>query len=106
MSELTQSLERALQDVVAMKNMELPLVEREDMPTKTYYVPNSDYKLIEQLTEIRKKKNMSQTEMARLTGIKQQAVSRTENKEHSPSLKLFCEMANVLGYDLELVKRI
>ena len=30
--------------------------------------------------------------------------SRTENKEHSPSLKLFYSMVNALGYDLKLVK--
>ena len=30
--------------------------------------------------------------------------TNTENKEHSPSLKLFYSMVNALGYDLQIVK--
>lgn len=105
MSELTESLERALQDVIAMQNSELPLTKRENMPAPTYYVSDRDEKLIYKLTEIRKKENISQTELANMLGVKQQSISRTEKNEHSPSLKLFCEMAYALGYNLELVKQ-
>jgi len=47
---------------------------------------------------------MTQSRLAELTGSSQQAISRAENKEHSPLLKLFYCMANALGYDLKLVK--
>lgn len=104
MSELTESLERALADAVALKKGELPLTKRENFETESYYVPTSDEKLIDQLTEIRKDENISQTQLAELIGVKQQAISRTEKKENSPSLKLFCEMVYALGYDIKLVK--
>ena len=48
---------------------------------------------------------MSQSRLAELTGNKQQAISRTENKEHSPSLMLFYSMVNALGYDLQIIKK-
>ena len=51
-----------------------------------------------------KEQNISQSQLAKLTGNKQQAISRMENKEHSPSLKLFYSMVNALGYELKLVK--
>ncbi|MCR5702338.1 MAG: helix-turn-helix domain-containing protein [Lachnospiraceae bacterium] len=75
------------------------------MPAKTYYVPESDSDLIDRFVELRKKEKISQTKLAELTGSKQQAISRTENKEHSPSLKLFCSMVAALGYEIELVKK-
>jgi len=48
---------------------------------------------------------MSQRKLAELTGNKQQAISRTENKECSPYLKMFYSMVNALGYELQIVKR-
>lgn len=40
-----------------------------------------------------------------MTGNKQQAISRAENNMHSPSLRLFCNMVNALGYEIEIVKK-
>ena len=39
------------------------------------------------------------------TNTKQQAISRIEKKEHSPSLKLFYSLVHALGYNLKIVKR-
>ena len=61
--------------------------------------------LIQEVTKLRKEKNISQNKLAELTGNKQQAISRMEKNEHSPSLKLFCNMVNALGYDIKLVKQ-
>lgn len=104
MSELSESLERALQDVIAMKSGELPMRERNGMPALTYYIPNDDEKLIDKFIELRKENNISQAELAEKIKVKQQAISRTERKENSPSLKLFCEMINALGYEIQIVK--
>ena len=54
---------------------------------------------------LRKEQNMSQNKLAELTGNKQQAISRLEKNEHSPSLKLFYSIVNALGYDIKLVKQ-
>ncbi len=60
--------------------------------------------LIDEMISIRKEKNISQTELANITGNKQQAISRLEKKENSPSLKSFLNTLNALGYDLQLVR--
>ena len=75
------------------------------MPAPTFIAVEMERKLIDEIVEIRKKQNMSQSKLAELTGNKQQAISRTENKEHSPSLKLVYSMVNALGYEIKLVKK-
>lgn len=75
------------------------------MPAPTFIASDKEKELIDELINLRKEQNVSQSELARLTGNKQQAISRLENKEHSPSLKLFYSMVNALGYDLQIVKR-
>ena len=99
-----EDIERGLLEAIAMEKGEIPIVEKEGMPAPTFVAADKEKKLIEELVRIRKEQNVSQSQLAKLTGSKQQAISRTENKEHSPSLKLFYCMANALGYDLQLVK--
>lgn len=105
MSKLYNSLEQSLIEAIAIEKGELPLVKRENFETDSYYVPNNEEKLIDRLTEIRKEEKISQTKLAEMIGVKQQAISRTEKKENCPSLKLFCEMVYALGYDIRLVKK-
>ena len=45
------------------------------------------------------------SELAKMIGSKQQAISRLEKNEHSPSLKLFYSVVSALGYDLQIVKK-
>lgn len=95
---------QGLLEAVAIDKGEIPLVEKENMPASTFVAVDMEKKLIDEVIQIRKEQNMSQSKLAELTGNKQQAISRTENKEHSPSLKLFYSMVNALGYDIKLVK--
>lgn len=64
-----------------------------------------EYALIGQLVSLRKQKNISQGELASKMKSSQQAVSRIENKEINPSLKVVCNMADSLGYELRLVPK-
>ena len=75
------------------------------MKARTYYVAENDAELIASLIEIRKGENISQSELAEMIGSKQQAISRLERNEHSPSLKLFYSVLNALGYELQIVKK-
>lgn len=99
-----EDLEKSLLEAIAMEKGEIPLVEKENMPAPTFVAADMERKLIDEMIEIRKEQNMSQTQLAELTGNKQQAISRIEKKEHSPSLKLFYSMINALGYELKIVK--
>ena len=64
-----------------------------------------EYRLIGEMISIRKAEKVTQTELAKLTGSKQQVISRIEKRENSPSLRMFCNMLQALGYELQIVKR-
>lgn len=98
-------VEKSLLEAIAMEKGNIPLTQREDMPAPTFIASEKEKELINQLVNLRKSQNMSQKQLAILTGNKQQAISRIEKQEHSPSLKLFYSMVNALGYELQIVKK-
>lgn len=104
MSKFFEETMQGLLEAVVMEKGEIPLTEKKNMPAPTFVAADMEQKLIDEIVQIRKEKNMSQSDLAKLTGVKQQAISRLENKEHSPSLKLFYSMVYALGYDLKIVK--
>ena len=64
-----------------------------------------EYRLIGEMISMRKAKKVTQSELAQMTGSKQQVISRIEKKENSPSLRSYCNMLSALGYELQIVKR-
>ena len=64
-----------------------------------------EYRLIGEMISLRKAKKVTQSELAQMTGSKQQVISRIEKKENSPSLRSYCKMLSALGYELQIVKR-
>jgi DNA-binding XRE family transcriptional regulator len=96
---------QGLLEAVEIEKGNINLCEKEDMPAPTFTAADKEKELIDEVVRIRKMQNISQSQMAELTGSKQQAISRTEKKEHSPSLKLFYSMVNALGYDIKIVKK-
>lgn len=64
-----------------------------------------EYKLIGEMISLRKAEKITQSQLAAITGSKQQVISRIEKKESSPSLKIFCSILNALGYELQIVKK-
>lgn len=104
MSKFFDDTMQGLLEAVEMEKGNIDLSKRENMPAPTFYAANREKELIDSIVSIRKEQNISQSRLAEMTGNKQQAISRTEKKEHSPSLKLFCNMVNALGYELLLVK--
>lgn len=99
-----EDIERSLLEAIEMEKGNIPLEQRENMPAPTFIAADREKELIDELVNLRKEQNISQSQLAKLTGNKQQAISRIEKKEHSPSLKLFFSMVNALGYDLQIVK--
>lgn len=96
---------QGLLEAVVIDKSDIPLKEKGNMPVPTFVVADKEKELIDELVQLRKEQKISQSQLAQFTGNKQQAVSRIENKEHSPSLKLFYSMVYALGYDLKIVKR-
>lgn len=64
-----------------------------------------EYKLIGEMISLRKQKKITQSQLAAITGNKQQVISRIEKKENSPTLGTFCNILNALGYEIQIVKR-
>lgn len=105
MSKLFDDTMQGLLEAIEIENGNVPLVERKGMAAPTYYVPDGEKVLIDEFIEIRKKENVSQAELAKMIGSRQQAISRLESKEHSPSLKLFYSILDALGYELTIKKK-
>ena len=96
MSQFFDDTMQGLLEAVAIEKGEISLEQKQNMPAPTFVASDKEKELIDELINIRKEKNISQSELAKLTGNKQQAISRLETKEHSPSLKLFYSMVNAL----------
>lgn len=81
--------------------------ERQSNPefAKVWDESRAEYKLLAELVLLWKKQKMTQMDLAKATGNKQQVISRIEKWENSPTLKTFCGLLNTLGYDLQIVKR-
>lgn len=73
-----------------MKDKELYLLEIFDV----------QYKLIKNLQKKRLEKKMSQKDIANLTGLSQQAISRIETFQYSPSLPNLLKYMNALDIDI------
>lgn len=72
---------------------------------KAWNESREEYRLIGEMISLRKKENITQNQLALILGSKQQVISRIEKKENSPSLKMFCNILNALGYELQIVRR-
>lgn len=59
--------------------------------------------LIRTTIEIRKKAQISQTELSKKTGIRQPAIARFERGTHSPSISTLIKMLVPMGYTLRIV---
>lgn len=102
---LYEDMEKGLLEAIEIEKGNIPLTKREDMPAPTFFAADREKELIDNVINLRREQNISQSQLADMTGNKQQAISRTEKKEHSPSLKLFCNIVNALGYELQIVNK-
>jgi ribosome-binding protein aMBF1 (putative translation factor) len=64
-----------------------------------------EYNLLGELIKARKAKGLSQSDIAKLIGKKQQVISRIESRESSPTLKTFCKIAENLDCEIRLVSK-
>ncbi len=72
---------------------------------KAWDESSAEYKLIGEMISLRKQENITQKELAALTGNKQQVISRIERKESIPTIRAFSNILDALGYELQIVKK-
>lgn len=59
--------------------------------------------IIEATIEARKKANLSQRELSKISGIKQPAIARIEKLKGSPRVDTLMKLLNSIGYTLRVV---
>lgn len=106
MSKFFDDTMQGLLEAVEIEKGKYSLEQKDNMPAPTFRVSNKEKELIDQMVILRKKQNLSQKQLADITGNKQQAISRIEKNEHSPSLKTFCNILSALGYGLTIEKKV
>lgn len=72
---------------------------------KAWDESRAEYRLIGEMISLRKQENVTQKQLAALTGNKQQVISRIERKESIPTIRAFSHMLDALGYELQIVKK-
>lgn len=63
------------------------------------------YELIEQIAFVRKSKSITQSKLAELTGVSQQAISRLEKEKNLPNLDTLIKIVDGLGMKLTIAER-
>ena len=80
--------------------------ERKDKGFDSEYKKvKQEYKLIEKLIETRQEKNMTQKELAMITGVSQQAISRLELERHIPKMDTFIKVLDGLDLELTIIRK-
>lgn len=59
--------------------------------------------LIETIVRIREEKNLTQSELAKICGVKQPIIARLEKAVHSPQLDSLLRVLVPMGYSLQIV---
>ena len=82
MSKFFDDTMQGLLEAVAIDRGEIPLVEKEDMPAPTLIASEGEKEPIQEVTKLRKEKNISQNKLAALTGNKQYLVGKRMSIVH------------------------
>jgi len=69
---------------------------------KELQINEAEYKIIEEIIEARKEKNLTQKELAELVGTRQSNISRLESGNYNPSLEFLQKIASAMGKRLEV----
>ena len=62
---------------------------------KAWDESRAEYRLIGEMISLRKQENVTQKELAELTGNKQQVISRIERKESIPTIRAFSHILDM-----------
>lgn len=62
-----------------------------------------EMEIIKATIEIREKNKLSQTDLSKITGIKQSAIARIEKSKHSPTTSTLIKLLYPMGYTLGVI---
>ena len=70
---------------------------------KEYEALEDEYSIAEQFIKARIQKNLTQKQLAELSGTRQSAIARLESGNYNPSVKFLQKVADVLGKKISVV---
>ncbi len=68
-------------------------------------ISDEEFDLISEIIKVRLENKITQSELAKLTGINQPNITRFEKNTHSASLSTTIKILNALGYKLKIEKK-
>lgn len=72
---------------------------------EAYNQVSKEYELKKELIKRRKDQNITQSAIARKTGLKQQEISRVETESNSPTLRTFLKYLDAMNLELKIVEK-
>ena len=72
---------------------------------REYRKIKQEYELIDRIVSERKRRNITQKELAAMTGISQQSISRLEREKHMPKIDTLIKLLDGLGLKLTVVAK-
>jgi DNA-binding XRE family transcriptional regulator len=68
-------------------------------------VADKEYNLIKKLVQIRKEKNLTQNDISKKTGMKQQVISRFERYDSLPTLRSFIKYLDSMDIEIDFKEK-
>ncbi|MBN2073572.1 MAG: helix-turn-helix transcriptional regulator [Actinobacteria bacterium] len=69
---------------------------------KEYEKLEPEYKILRQILALRRKRNLTQEQLANLVKAKQSSIARIESGRHNPSLRMLQRIAGALDAELDV----
>ena len=104
MAYMPYNISRGTEDVRIMKTLDNMLAEQmknEDF-REEYQAIQPEMDVIRAIVDARTSKNLTQKELAELTGINQADISKLENGTRNPSVNLLKRLADGMGMALKI----
>ena len=72
---------------------------------KAYDHSQQEYEVVKQIVKMRNEMGLSQSDVARQSGLTQQMVSRIETVDNSPTLRNFIKYVDSVGLEIKIEKK-
>lgn len=82
-----------------------PRVDKDEYIKDNQTLIDKEYELLEELSKLRKRRQLSQRELAEILGMKQPTLAKIEKGKNSPQLNTILNILDSLGYTLNIEKK-
>jgi len=80
-------------------------LEKDAELKKAYDHSQQEYEVVKQIVKMRNEMGLSQSDVARQSGLTQQMVSRIETVDNSPTLRNFIKYVDSVGLEIKIEKK-